>query len=67
MPTLFAAFLTLSSMFAVAPPDLRLVWKPVRPAELNVLEDLLEDLAGVPVPIFDPFQTAITIELHGTF
>ncbi|MCB9592617.1 MAG: hypothetical protein H6719_07785 [Sandaracinaceae bacterium] len=68
MPTLFAAYLSLTSLVAVPPPvDTRLVWKPVRPAEIDILGDVVEQLEGVPIPIVDPFRPQVMVELHGTF
>ncbi|MCA9610263.1 MAG: hypothetical protein KC619_31925 [Myxococcales bacterium] len=72
MPTLFAAFLSLSAMTAEAPPvpadvDLRALYKPVRPVDLDVLRDIVEDLEGVPVPVPDPFQPGVMVHMSGTF
>lgn len=72
MPTLFAAFLSLSAMTAEAPPvpadvDLRALYKPVRPVEIDVLGPILEDLQGVPVPVPDPFRPGVMVHLSGTF
>ncbi len=72
MPTLFAALLQLSAAFGPAPAlaadlDLRLVWKPVRPAELDVLAPIVEDLRSVPVPVVDPFQLGVMVHLSGDF
>ncbi|MBX3274272.1 MAG: hypothetical protein KF729_28655 [Sandaracinaceae bacterium] len=67
MPSLFALYVTLATLTAPPPADLSHVFAPVPAVELDVLGDLVKSFDGVPVPIVDPFQVAVMVEVRGTF
>ena len=60
--------LSLSTMAAEPPSLVSIALTQTIP---QVEEDLLGDLAasfdGVPLPVVDPFQMQVMVEVHGTF
>lgn len=66
MPPLFALMLSFATLVAEPPAPAALM-----SAAPVVQEDPLGDVAaifdGMPVPVFDPFQLQVMVEIRGTF
>lgn len=68
MSSLFAAWISLNALIGPlpeAPPtDL---FAPAPAIEQDLLGDLVAQFEGVPVPVIDPFQQQVMVEVRGTW
>jgi len=71
MPGFFATLISLHVMVAEPPPPppqpMASIFEAVPTVETDVLGDLAASFEGIPVPVVDPFQNQVMVELHGTF
>ena len=68
MPSIFAAWISLSTLLSpvpgVTPADL---FAPAPAIEQDLLGDLVAQFDGIPVPVVDPFQQQVMVEVRGTW
>jgi len=68
MSSFFAAWISLTALVGSlpeAPPtDL---FAPAPAIEQDLLGDLVAQFEGIPVPVIDPFQQQVMVEIRGTW
>jgi len=68
MSSIFAAWISLNVLVLpapeLAPTDL---FAPAPAIEQDMLGDLVAQFEGVPVPVVDPFQQQVMVEVRGTW
>ena len=68
MPPLFALMLSFATLIVEpAPPTTVALMSPAPRVQEDPLGDLASIFDGVPVPVVDPFQVQVMVEIHGSF